>query len=638
MPPFFKAPAPKRKNAKRAPSRAPRKAAETEPITKSAIASAIRAALSGSAPGAWASDHLAESQRLTGFHYCAIHAKAKQCAAANIEVFEDRGEQRSQKSRLKSHGQEIPEHLVPLGEGSALVRLLSRPHPGCSASTFLYDIAQQHDMTGSALIVKVRNRAGLPVELYVIPTGAVQGMPPTPQYPNGFYQVGHNLVGSLWRDSQGFTELRGYQALSGAIIPPEDMIVIRWPHPILRDDGYGPITAGALWSDTALQVDQSRWSHLKNGINPSFGVTVDGDVTQQQINDALKGLDQNYAGSHNVGRPFVMPKGREIVPLSTTPAEMDYIGAFTQLRDAILALHGTPGVAAGITDGGSYAAFYAALKQFVTLTVQPLLDLIAGELLEQLAVEFEGDGRHYVIWLTAAAIDDPEVLERRLQTDIAARAIKKFEVRALRGLGRTEGDEEWAGEAPQPPAGAPPGAVPGIPAPDESSTKIPGVPKIEEAASPLTKAAPEPEVEAVEPPEESEPDPDHDTEDADIQAARDREDARIEADRTEEAAAIEAERNAEDARIEQQRYELAANGEDYDEDAFGREDAQLHAERDAADAARLARYDREDAELTKQRAMEDDGLERQRSRPIPKSNRLAKAACGALNGAWRSYP
>jgi hypothetical protein len=117
------------------------------------------------------------------------------------------------------------------------------------------------------------------------------------------------------------------------------------------------------------------------------------------------------------------------------------------MRDAVLGVHGVPPIAAGISGGGSYAAFYAQLKQFTCLTVQPILELLAEEDTERLAPQF-GDG--LTIEYEAAAIDDPEILERRLATDIAARAITKGEIRALRGLppfGDAR-DNELAGDPP----------------------------------------------------------------------------------------------------------------------------------------------------------------------------------------------
>lgn len=108
-----------------------------------------------------------------------------------------------------------------------------------------------------------------------------------------------------------------------------------------------------------------------------------------------------------------------------------YNSSFTQFRDAILALYGVPGIAAGISDGGSYAAFYASLKQFICLTVQPILDLLAEDDTEHLAPQF---GKNLTVEIEVSHIDDPDLLEKRLATDIRAKIIKVDEMRAIRGL------------------------------------------------------------------------------------------------------------------------------------------------------------------------------------------------------------
>lgn len=407
-------------------------------LFRSSLPHGIRQAMAQGQPGQWASDHSAESRRFTGWHYVAIHAKAKQAAAAVCEVFVAPGAMVGELRR--SHDQEITAGTTPLPAGHRLVRLLRRPNPWQAGASLRYEIAQQLDLTGTALIAKVRNRAGLPVELYVVPTASARPLAACAEHPRGGWQIERSAR------SSGMESNGGYAALTGTVVEPADMLAIRWPHPLFKGDGQGAVSAGALWSDTAAQLDQSRWSHLRNGAVPSLLIAPGADYQPDpaEIDRVLSAIENRFAGPGNAGKSMVLPPGATVTPLQSSAQEMGYLEAFTQLRDATLALHGTPGVAAGITDGGSYAAFYAALQQFITLTVQPMLTLMAEELSEQLAVEF---GEGLIVSLTAASVDDPELLERRLATDLAARAITKNELRALRGLEPHPQGEAWAGEA-----------------------------------------------------------------------------------------------------------------------------------------------------------------------------------------------
>src|SRR4029077_14064503 len=141
---------------------------------------------------------------------------------------------------------------------------------------------------------------------------------------------------------------------------------IRWPHPIWKDDGYGPLAAGAVWSDTAEQMDQSRWATLKQGPNPSVFVTMppDWNGDEEDLEQAQEKLQKSYGGPQNAGKPFFVTGGAKVEKASQTAKEMDFVGSFPQARECMLALHGTPPVAVGIASEGSHAAFYVGMKQY----------------------------------------------------------------------------------------------------------------------------------------------------------------------------------------------------------------------------------------------------------------------------------
>lgn len=433
------------------------------------IGAAVRGSLGGS-PGAWSSDHRKEAEQYDGWNYVAIKAILKQCGGAECQVF---FETEAPKKLAKSHNREIPENFQELPSDHRLVKLLKRPNPNESGATFLQKIAMQIHLTGSAYIVKLRTMTGLPVEMYVIPTGWITPVAPTNEYPRGAFRIDDFRRGFVGSD--GFAEMGNFWFLAGTYIKPEDMIAIREPHPIEPCDGQSPVSAVALWSDTAKQVDQARWSHMKNGVNPSMVISPDKEnaPTEEEATRATAKINQGYAGSQNAGKVIIAFAGSEVTPMGQTAEEMGYVGGADQLRNSILSAHGVPGSAAGITDGGSYAAFYANLLQFVTLTVQPLLNMIAEELARQLP-EF---GDNIVIWLTAAQINDPDILERQLATDGTAKSITKNEQRALRGLPPRPDGDVWVGDPP-PPAPQPGGF--GGPQP-EKGTGIKGPPQLKSA-------------------------------------------------------------------------------------------------------------------------------------------------------------
>lgn len=445
----------KKPATRKKPSRAPEKSAAPQ-VTKSfGTGGGLRYALNQGQPGGWASDHREEAAHFTSWNYVAINAVAKQAAQADVAVYRDGNSQKAKMIRkyrraVKAYGQDS-DTSDTLPPDSPLMRLQSRPNPTQSGSAFRYEQVMQLLLTGTCLIWKVPNQAGLICERYVIPTAVTSPVMPSRELPRGGWRVDPSVARCQSHfyggDAQGFTELGGFYQCIGKIVPAENMQVIRNPHPIWKDDGYSAVAAGAKIIDSAAMVDQSRFSSLHNSSNPSLVIRVPAeyDPTPDEMDAIAEKFNAKYAGTDNDGKAMFVKGDGEIIKLNTNPKEMDFVQAFIQLRDAVMALHGVPGIAAGITDGGSYAAFYASLKQFTTLTVQPTLDLLSEEDTEQIAPQF---GEGLTVELTAAAIDDPEVLERQLQTDLQAGIRTKGEMRAMRGLPPfgDERDNEIAGE------------------------------------------------------------------------------------------------------------------------------------------------------------------------------------------------
>lgn len=467
----------------------------------------LRGALRQGQAGGWASDHVAESEHYTGWNYVAIRALALQAAQATANVYQDGSDdqQRDLKktyraahrqatwgmARVKSLSYSEEEGGQPLPVSHPLVKLLRRPNPYQSGASYRMEIIQQLCLTGTALIWKVKNLVKTQtVQRYVIPTSCAQPIPPQQGLPNGGFRI--QPMSRTYNHDSDAPGMRGWRYAIGRNIPVEEFVIIRWPHPIFKDDGYSPLAAGSLWIDSSEQVDKTRWNHLRRGFDPSVFISPpDGwDGDQDELREVQDKFNTTYGGADNAGKVYVV--NGSAAPVTTTPKDMSYQEGAMQLRDCILALHSTPPVAAGISESGSYAAYYASLKQFTELAVQPTLDFIADEETEQQSPEF---GEGLVVEYEAKSIDDPTLQEEQLANDLTAGVRTKKEWRQLRGLPPfgDERDDELVGAAPAPAPGmglpGEPGApgIPGLPnqpgasapdaadKPDETSTGVSGM-------------------------------------------------------------------------------------------------------------------------------------------------------------------
>lgn len=410
-------------------------------------------ALAGGLPGSWQADHRKESETFVGWNGVAIHQKCLQLMQADCAVYRDVSATAKRKRRMKVYTTQDETEEVP--ETHPLLKLLKRPNPWQSGSIFRYSLCQQLSLTGRAMIWNVPNKsAGFGVNTgngktamrIVIPTAFASPVHPSSDLPMGGWRIQPNST--FWgNDPEGFVEMFGGAHLAyGKVVPTEQMQTISWPHPLFTEDGCSPSGRGSRWIDGETQVGIAQWAQLKNGADPSIHIEIPEDAQwDDEIAERYAAkFREKYGGPQNAGS-VLMTQGGAVSNLSMTPTEMAYTEAFTQYRDAVMALHGAVPM-----DADTYAGFFAKVKQFTELVIQPELDMIAESDTERLAKDYDGQGT-LTIEYTAKSIDDPEVTDRETTTLVAARVYKVDEVRTKYGLPPLGGEEgeAFAGQAPQ---------------------------------------------------------------------------------------------------------------------------------------------------------------------------------------------
>lgn len=413
----------------------------------------IRTALASNQPGAWATDHRAETEHFTGWNYVLIQLLAQQVAQADCRAYEDPAEQavfsrakrRAKRftavSLVKAYQDDSNGESLPITH--PVMQLISKPNPHQSGAMFQMERVIQLRTTGQVLTWHVPSKGGKVAERYVIPTAMAQPVGASKDLPRGGWKIQSLSAwgGDGWA-SMGSTSL---SMVAGKIIPAEQMQVIRLPHPLFKDDGLSPLAAASVQVDTAEQVDFARHSSMKNGFDPSMWIAFpkESDVGEPELKRVQAMLKASYGGPANAGKAFITTGGATATPLSNTPKDMGYQEGWIQSRDFLAALHGTP-ISMLTADG--YASLYAGLTQFNTFAVQPTLDMLAEEDTRYLS-PFYGDTLS--IEYAAQPVNDADVIEKQLLTDITAKAITVDEIRISRGR------EPWGGERGEEIAGTP---------------------------------------------------------------------------------------------------------------------------------------------------------------------------------------
>lgn len=189
--------------------------------------------------GGWTDSRIEQVRHFKHWAYVAINRIANQVAQSrpNVSVARDTsrpdtiGTPERWLSRPLRNKALVPlqlhEELEPVPCDHPLVELLTDANPYDSGFDLWYETILYLYLTGSAYWWAPKNRAGLPMELWCIPSHWVWPIPGKQRVVD-VYQV---------RPVEG--------VYIGVNLPAEDVIHFRFKSPVSKIDGYSPLSAGS---------------------------------------------------------------------------------------------------------------------------------------------------------------------------------------------------------------------------------------------------------------------------------------------------------------------------------------------------------------------------------------------------------
>lgn len=444
---------------KESPSEPPAPRPASSITTTDASMKKLLDTLKSRAPAGWSDDRWEQSRHFIGIAYVAIHRQNEQLSQAEFQVFRKSAEH--------------PDGKVPVESDHPLVNLLSKPNPIDGFGDLMEHINLQLDLTGSGLIFLHMNMLGKPMGIYPMPTSQmIPGSTMSPEYPDGYYRA------QPVYPYGPFTSYGAPTSATGTNVDARHVIAVRYPHPIIRNEGWSPLTAMRDHLDSIYSMDSSRNYKMKRSINPDAVLSFD-DVegAQPQMDDAVDRIvaqfDADVAGVANSGKLYVAPPGTKLDQWGTSPREMDYASSWDQLTSFVLGGFGITKPAAGMVEDSSYSTLFATLKQLYWLTLEPKVNRIGARLTRQLAPYFGDD---LIIEIRCKRIDDHEVTQKEISTGIQAKCMTKNEVRKKLNMPIT--DEPWGEEIAGEPSqqGQDNNQIPGGPGQEPQNTPAGTVP------------------------------------------------------------------------------------------------------------------------------------------------------------------
>ncbi len=412
----------------------------------------LRAWLAGVIPSYWTSNPETELEANVGWTYVAVEALATNVSQATLSVLIHEDTPPTVKDLHTA------DHTVELPRSHRLVRLLRRPNPEQTLAAFLHSMSQQLSLHGQCFLWCFRgdqpaaDGIGLipeddcPQAMYVLPKRVLFPQPPSSEYPLGSFRITpYGTFTGPVISPEDFADPDRYPGNSygntialvpGRVIDLREVKIIKLPDPANPGDALSPVTQTGSWSDIQKQIFQTQWATLHNNVNPSLvleeneEIAAAGGVRFEDREDAAEQIREKHGGPENQSNTFIVPTGLKTVQVGRSAIELDYNNSATQNRDALLAAHRVTPAAVGLMAAGGNSSYYVQMQAFVDLTVQPRLNLIAGELTEIFEPYYPG----IEITLTAKQFNDRAQTAVRVNYLAANDLATINELRELDGL------------------------------------------------------------------------------------------------------------------------------------------------------------------------------------------------------------
>ena len=159
-----------------------------------------------------------------------------------------------------------------------------------------------------------------------------------------------------------------------------DILHMKMFHPL--DDFWGMATTepAARKIDTANSMDLWNKKIMDNSGRPGLIYHFKEYLSDEQWEQAKKGIEQEVEGAGNAGRTRIVTGADEVKPYGWTPAELDWIKSNLEQARAICIAWGVPPQLIGIPDTSTYANYREARTSFWEETVIFYLCLYQEEL------------------------------------------------------------------------------------------------------------------------------------------------------------------------------------------------------------------------------------------------------------------
>ncbi|MED5546187.1 MAG: phage portal protein [Pseudomonadota bacterium] len=311
----------------------------------------------------------------------------------------------------------------------AMVKLIQTPNPFYGDIALWMATVVMFCITGNAYWMIIRNKAGIPIELWFVPSWLME-----PKWPDG----GEVYI-SHYEYSPGGTE--------PIKVPPEDVVHFRYGiNP--RNTRLGMSPLDGVIREIFVDLESSNFvaSLLRNMGVPGVVISPKGGAMPAGEDvEATKAWFKQAFGGDNRGGPLVMGAPTDVQPYGFNPQQMNMSEGRDVAEERVCACLGIPAAVVGFGAGLQQTKVGATMEELRKLAwnngVSPIARMFADELQRSLVGQFgKADGQK-VGWDTSGVValqEDEDKKVERWNKKLASGAYTVFEYRV--GLGDNADD------------------------------------------------------------------------------------------------------------------------------------------------------------------------------------------------------
>ena len=266
-------------------------------------------------------------------------------------------------------GEKISRKTHPL-----LKILNSKANFGENAFVFRYRLSSQLLMSSRGAFIEVlRGRDGGIIGLQLLPPGHTAPIPDAKKFVSGFE-----------------VDLRNGTKV---ILPPEDVIWIRKPHPLDPYLSLTPLESAGVAIEIENLAKIYNRNFLINDGRPGGLLVIRGEIDDDD-KDELRNRFRGNIGKTGAVTVVSSDEGAEYIDTGSTPRDANYIQMRQITKEEILAAFGVPESVIGNASGRTFSNAAEEHRVFWNETMMPHLELIGrglDELDEEYYIDFDVD-------------------------------------------------------------------------------------------------------------------------------------------------------------------------------------------------------------------------------------------------------